>query len=43
MLTEADGTVQTIESQYVLMYLMIDVPAWTMNQVMGLFNLSQYF
>ena len=43
MLTKADGTVQTVESQYVLMYLMIDVPASTMNQLMGLFNISQYF
>ena len=43
MLAEADGTVQSVESQYVLMYLMIDVPASTMSQVMGLFDMAQYF
>ena len=43
MLAEADGTVQSVESQYVLMYLMIDVPASTMSQVMGIFDMAQYF
>ena len=37
--TYADGTVETVEWQYVFIYITIDVPDWTMNQVMGIFDI----
>lgn len=41
-LTTADGTVQTIDCQYALTYLTIDIPVATMNQILGLLDLMQY-
>ena len=37
--TYADGTVETVEWQYVLTYVTIDVPTWTLNQIMGIFDI----
>lgn len=37
--TYADGTVEMVEWQYVFTYITIDVPDWTMNQVMGIFDI----
>ena len=37
--TYADGTVESVELQYVFTYVTIDVPEWTMNQLMGLFDI----
>jgi YD repeat-containing protein len=39
MLTASDGSVTSVEWQYALTYLTIDVPLATMNQVLGLFDI----
>lgn len=38
-LTDTNGTTSTVEWQYVLTYLTIDVPASTINQILGIFNI----
>jgi YD repeat-containing protein len=40
-LISKDGTVESVEWQYILTYLTVDVPASTMDQLMGLFNFLQ--
>jgi YD repeat-containing protein len=39
MLTASDGSVTSVEWQYALTYLTVDVPLATMNQVLGLFDI----
>lgn len=39
VLTSPDGTVQTIEWQYALTYITMDIPLATMNQVWGIFDI----
>lgn len=38
-LTTADGTLRTVDSQYALTYLTIDIPVATMNQIIGIFDI----
>ena len=40
-LISKDGTVKFVEWQYILTYLTVDVPASTMDQLMGLFDFLQ--
>ncbi len=37
--TYADGTVESVEMQYLFTYVAIDVPEWTMNQILGIFDI----
>ena len=37
--TYADGTVESVEWKYVFTYVTIDGPSWTMNQLMGIFDI----
>ena len=37
--TYADGTVESVEWKYVFTYVTIDVPTWTKNQLMGIFDI----
>lgn len=39
VLTSRDGTVETVEWQYALTYITIDIPVWTMNQMLGVFDI----
>ncbi len=42
VITRADGSVESAEWQYVLTYITIDVPAASMEQIMGLFEILQF-
>lgn len=37
--TYADGTVESVEWEYLFTYVTIDVPEWTKNQIIGLFDI----
>ena len=37
--TYADGTVESVEWQYIFTYITIDIPTWTMNQMMEIFDI----
>ena len=39
-LTGTDGTVETVEWQYALTYLTIDIPDSTMSQILGVFDMT---
>lgn len=39
-LTDTDGTVETVDWQYALTYLTMDIPASTMDQILGVFDMT---
>lgn len=39
VVTDTDGMMKSLDCQYVLTYLTVDVPVATMNQIMGIFDL----